>query len=406
MDYYILHHLQQLNTEEKLYRTLINAEKNMQSENLISNNNSVDFIGIIIDKDTLIYSFPKHYPIDKNNMIEDFQLLFKVIIANNNSVGLDIQSKNQFPIADYLKIHNYYLNNGLYIEYDKYDSLQPNGKVNWLKMIRNSNKIIDNNNLILHPTIYQKETTSLVYLTECMDYILFESYKKYFKYINNSFKYERQFFNNSFENTDFVISKLYKLLSITFKDSTKKLIISCINYFKWQGSYGTSFQLFITDFNFYWQKMIHYYLNENSITPEYVFSKSNPNIVNDIKFYRNDENFCFYESEKNFFIDSIDTSLFPIFIDHFCCNQNNLYLLDSKYYIDTDSLNYKQCAYYYFIHNIPQYKNKITYNILIYPTSKTFHSKIILNRSHIPNDSLVLSAVFFNIKEIMKFYVS
>lgn len=70
-------HLDKLDIESKDYNILKNIEKSLSDTKLI-NNNSINFVGIIISNDTIIYSFPKHYKLENINS-EDYRLLFEVI---------------------------------------------------------------------------------------------------------------------------------------------------------------------------------------------------------------------------------------------------------------------------------------------------------------------------------------
>mgnify|MGYP000925366596 FL=1 len=401
MNTHFVQHLEKLNPNSPLFKLLNTIQRETNQTELLSANGSINFVGIIIHSKNIIYSFPKHYNVNSDNIYLDIKLLYDVIVANSNSMGLDYDNDKQFPIINYMNIHNYYSKNGLYVDYERYDTIQPNGKISWLKMMRRSNKIINNNSLVLSPIIYDKKTTSLVFLSECMDFILYEAYDKYLRFIDNRFRYDRKYYNNDFSDIEYVIAHLYDLLSSTFKDTTKELILNCINYFQWKGSFGKTFQLFINDFNFYWQNMVHNYLNGKNIIPKYIYNDKN--VVSAIELTIQKSNT--FESEKLFYIDSLAEKKHQIYIDHFLCTEQNLYLFDSKYYMNTNKLNYKQISYYYFIKNKKKYSNKTIYTLLIYPTSGEKSIELNINRSHIPKDRLVLSSLYLNIKEVMKYYV-
>lgn len=398
-------HLDKLDIESKDYNILKNIEKSLSDTKLI-NNNSINFVGIIISNDTIIYSFPKHYKLENINS-EDHRLLFEVINKNRYSFGLDSNDKQQFPFINYLEVYKYYQRFGLYFENEKYNTIFPSGRINWKCSLRKSNKIINNNNLIFSPLFYRKEISSLVFLTECMDYILSQAYSQYLCNIDTQYSYHRKFNNNIFSDKDFVISKLYSLLSETFKDSTRNLIMNCIKYLEWEGAFGNKFILLTNNFDRYWQELVHNYLNKNSILPEYIYNyneKYEKEMIYDIKISRSSLK-DIYESEKSFKVDSIIDCDYKIFIDHFYFANKNVYILDSKYYLDSDKLNYKQCSYYYFLKSKDEYRDCIFYNVLIYPTSGIEKIEIDIDRTHIAGDNLVLCSMFFNIKSLMQSFI-
>lgn len=356
--------------------------------------NKINFVGIIFIKKKLIVSFPKKYNISKD-INKDINIMYQIVQKYNKSFGYGININTDiFPLNEYISIYEYYKLNGLYSKTDNFINKGYGGKVIWKKTFNKSTKIISKDNLLFMPFCIKQKEEKIVFLSECMDYILFDGYDKFLKYINVTNGYIRQFNSDIFQNNKLVLFKLHNMLNNNFKDQTRKLIYLCIRYFEWKSRCGNCIKFYVKNSNLLWQKMVHEYLNQNFAGIDNMNNKTN-------KLLFNKKNKHIFEYEKSFKVRNKENKDITIRIDHYCYMENVVYLFDSKYYNVLNELNYKQIAYYYLLNK--NYKlDTIFIGALFIPNNNFSMSKHI-DRYLI--DGLLIYEINLNVNEVVEIYI-
>ena len=361
----------------------------------------IDFVGFFYIHNQLIVSFPKHY---RSTLLleKDFTLLSKVLISYTNTFGvLDKENADNFPYKPYLNICNYYLNYGLYQEYETILKRGYGGKINWKSTINKSTKVINENNLIFMPFYIKQSKNLSVFLTECMMYVLEDGYKIFGKYFNHGVRYTTKPNNRIFNRLDLVVQELNYIKGSYFKDSTLKLINNLIKYFTWKSNYVKKDKLSFLTMSFanIWESMVEKYLNENL----FLIDSHNNQLI----FKENCNRFNFQKKEDT--VESpqkleISPNKFTVIYDHLYENDSTYFLFDSKYYMKITDLNYKQVSYYYFLKKTFFKESDTIYNGLILPTEFDYYSKVHIDRRDI--DGLFILEYYLNLKKVMETYIS
>lgn len=368
--------------------------------NYYSNKNIINFVGLIINRNSVLMSFPKHCDMSGDTEHEIGELIKKILylFCNEKIMHNDIESGdyNNFPINAYAYILNYFKKYGLYkqkyINY-KYSYI---GNIDWFKTINRSNKILQNNGIIFLPFIVRNHEDMDVYISYCMDLVLGDA-AKYSDFIQIIYPYKYQYSSMVNMPNDKIINKLKTVKNMYFKDIEKQLIDNLIWYLEWKSSSNGYFRFVTTSFQNYWEKLIMSYLNTHNVScvdDKLVVKKyTNQNL-----FIKDSDN---VESEKILLMKN--TRQFQIEYDHIKVDTSNkiIYLFDSKYYSDIKELNYKQMCYHY--HLLSKYKDFKIIDGLILPTSKSYYSRIHIDRSDIDNVKIVEH--YLNIKDIIKNHI-
>ena len=365
------------------------------------NSISISFVGTVIKKECILMSFPKHYEVsyDLAENIDNMKKISRIISYNNlgqaSSSGGD---RVEFPIDAYLIVINYYKKYGLYSANHKYYETNNYGKINWKKTILNSNKIIKKNGIMVFPFTIEKNKNVKVFLSECMNYILGDAlyYKDYLPFV---LAYKKFPSSNIFDNLKIVLKKLSTLGSRYFKDEEKKLIQGIFNYIKWKASSNEKIKIITLDFENYWEKMVHFYLNSNF----YMYN-------NDEIIWKNNQN-CDFKKVSGLDVESKTIKMqkekkndgsktYQIELDHFWHdNEKNIcYLFDSKYFADeVKQLNYKQVFYHYYL--TEKYPDSLIYNGLLIPTAQKYHTKNHIDRSDL--DGIKITEHYLNLNSVL-----
>jgi len=401
-------------TEGQKVSSQIEQEFSIRYLNLpITKNNqlSLNFVGIIIKNDRLLILFPKHFPLQKNALLEDSQLLIQVLRKIKKSRGLgEIEEVNTFPLESYLYVCEFFRKFGLYMEQERIIKPGYNGKINWKHTISKSNKVLNNGNIIFIPFMLNKKIDHSVLITTCMEEVLAHGYKNFGRFFNMGVKYSinRNYFSDY--QVKSVIKQLKLLKTQHFKDSTLKLIQSLIRYFKWVTSSGVEVHFLTSNFDNVWEEMIHHYLNNHfkgmniSTKPhQIIFDSSNSQAYNFI-----------HKQKTSVKQDATKGRTYLVEYDHIAYDEvnNYIYLMDAKYYEDINGLNYKQFVYShlileeqtrYFTQSNNENNKKNLVNGLILPTEKSYFSKIHINRESL--DGIYITEHYLNIREVMMDFI-
>ncbi|MEB2300439.1 hypothetical protein LAV72_12515 [Lysinibacillus xylanilyticus] len=370
---------------------------------------SLDFVGIIIKEENPLIVFPKHFVTTYNDLQKDGQLLIQVLrkIQSKKGFGETLNDKN-FPLNAYLYICDFYKKHGLYMEQERIIKPGYKGKIHWKHTIAKSHKILNNSNIIFMPFMLEQKIDQSVLITTCMEEVLANGYKIFGKYFNIGVKYSvnRNLFG------DYQIKQLARQLKLLrnkhFKDSTLKLIDALIRYFEWASSTGNEVHFLTTNFEIVWEDMIKHYLDNrlSDIDTSQIPHKMITNLSSSTRYHFNHK---VVESIKQ---DTPSNRSFSVEYDHIAYDapNNELVLMDAKYYQQITGLNYKQFSYAHLLLNkINEYTGETTekthlINGLILPTEQEYYSKVHINRESI--DGVLITEHYLNVRAVMSEYVS
>ena len=332
-------------------------------------NTNDNFVGVRYNKDKIQIIFPLGYRIPDNDIekVEAIRQLFRTIRLSNdkkldyeNSGDYDLNA-NGLPIDSYQWIINDYLDNGIYIDNEKVYSQDNKGKINWKRTFKTKFLISKNSFVYLNPVVEKKNNIKNI-ISEIHGYCIDESTKNLWFLYNKISKVS----NVKKPNITYYLSVINEELVRTFDDRKKillyhmkRVLLSKIdsNSKKSIRDYG------IRHYEYVWEYMINEIYGEKNIKKYY--PDATYHISGDIEF----------EASKL----RPDT----IFKDR----NNNIYILDSKYYKaavvandkrklknilpNTDSIQ-KQITYGNFISLNFKAKEKIKeiYNAFVIPYNK------------------------------------
>ncbi len=362
---------------------------------------SISFVGVVVQKERMLFSFPKHYDIDiiDSEKIKCMKQILKLIAINQSNKGsFDNGDKGEFPIRAYIHIANYYKKYGLYTANEKYYKKGYDGNIDWNKTINESNKIIQKNGLLFFPFVLKRTRDTSVFISECMNYVLGDA-DGYRDIIEIIIPYNQKTKNSIFNNTKYVIAKLKQIKNNYFKDSEKRLIQSLIEYITWKSEVKDNVRLLTLRFENYWEKMIDKYLNCKFV-----------DYKNDSILWGDGQNNNFIKPDMEF-VESQnirakkDREFHKIQYDHYMFDdeRKRILLFDSKYFNkEVNSLNYKQLFYHYHLKNkYLDIKNII--NGLLLPTSKKYYTKVHIDRTDLDNIKIIEH--YINLNEVVDFYM-
>lgn len=365
----------------------------------VNNNNiTVSFVGIVIKKDDVLFSFPKHYNVeninDKNT--EAMKQILELIFLNRVSMGsFDRGNKNEFPAKAYLQVANYYKKYGLYFAEEKYYASGYAGNIDWKRTINKSNHVIQNKGIVFFPFILKKSQDINVFLSDCMAYVLDDA-ARLTDIVPYVLHYKAKSKNKIFNNLEYVLKKLQKIKWDYFKDQEKSLIQGLIDYIKWKSESKDNIKFLTLNFEDYWEKLMEVYLNKNFCSYD-----------NDLIVWSLDQNKDFHKPKQEY-VESRktrknrkkigDNTFYRIEFDHYMELGNSIYIFDSKYFNESvKTLNYKQAFYHYYLKAKNPNKNII--NGLLLPTEEDYHAKVHIDRSDIDNVKIVEH--YINLKEVL-----
>lgn len=386
-----------------------------QINNLLRSTNgttTINFVGVIVSRNHTLLSFPKHFDHEKLSLEEKKEYaksIASLLVKGSSTTNprqTDIKS-NEFPMDCYLAIVDYYKKYGIYNNKIRVENKANQGRPNWKKTIRKSQKIIQDNGIVFLPVISVKNKNNSVFLSDCMQFILSYTYEQYSDILNFLLPYKNFPSDNIFKNFKACVRKLKLIKNKYFKDTEKDLIQAMISYFEWLSSRNGILAVTTTDFPLYWESMVHIFLNKTFSGIENNKIKLSKEPTH--RFDKKSEN---TETKEN--REHSQTQGFSIEFDHFSITdrEDEIVLFDSKYMNSISELNYKQAFYYYFLKE--KYPQAIIHNGLIAPTHGATYDRVHIDRTWIDgvtvekgySDGLKIVVHYLNLKTVIDFTLS
>lgn len=378
-----------------------------------------DFVGFVTHNNDVFVSFPKHFyseielsQINENTDIKaDIKLLFncirKAILKKNlTSIGINDDLNKDYPMRAFFQIYDYYQKYGLYYDEIKTQKLGGTGKVNWNKTIKRSPVIISNGNIIFNPLITNSNQKNAVFISECMAFAINSTIEK-FSFILNYSKVDFDIGNIGWDNKELIINKLRSVLSGTFKDYQRKLIMSLIEFFEHRKSGNKTIRMTINSFNLIWEQILENYLNcyFTGISEDGFLEFSETKNRESRKFTKGSE------------VTDLSENKYKVEPDYYYFGSDYKLILDAKYYDEVKGLNYKQAAYYFLLKDHRQFEDHIlfwkTYNLLLLPTSKNQNCLENRKKHYLQNPNynnnernFQISEQYFNIRFLMIYFIT
>lgn len=369
-----------------------------------SDDKILNFSGFIISHDNIFVSFPKHFQINKNKIIEDIRFLVDVInyhYKNNTQRYFDKTNNldTNYPFNYFYDIYSYYKKYGLFV--NRYNTVKPgySGNVSWKDTIKKSNIIISNGNLIFNPLQIKEQNERINFISECMEYAINHTIRIFSPLLDLSKIPLRHSVRISKMSNEYIVNELYNLRNKVFKDIDKKLVSDLICFYK-NLSGGGVYYLKHYSFSSVWECAVKHYLN-------YHFFK----IDNDRLIFK-DKLSNHKEFDKKPFHPNIANLEENIQPDYYYENGEEQFIFDAKYYNKIRGINYKQVAYYFFLKNYVKNSSSVptrfykTYNALILPGDKPQSIHFKFNPEYNYEESnFVIYECYLNVKRVLKCYL-
>lgn len=336
-----------------------------------------DFTGFLVNQENDVLTvFPKHFPVNIENIEKDSQLLFNVLMKTQNKnpfsmIGQEATNNFQsdYPFESFFRVYSYFSEFGLLFEDRKI--LKPNhgGKIKWKETISKGEIYIEKGKTILFPFYYEKKYNISTFLTDAMIFAIDYTLNK-FKYFIDLAVTEKEFPEFDFLGSkEYVIDILHSYKDTEFKDSTIYLLDSLIDFFTRIKS-GGNYYLKHYSFKSVWENMIEEFLNGNfdNFKNGELFLKYNVHkaLFKKSTFYPNNLNDSHYIQPDYYFVDEY----------------SNQIIFDAKYYSKIHSMNYKQICYNMFLEDYigPEYPDRIKSNVM-------FPKSVVAGMNGIPSDN-------------------
>ena len=357
----------------------------------------INFTGFEVNnKGNIVYFFPYEYR--TGSLEKDGELLFKTIykhIQNRPELYFGERANKDFrsnyPFESFFEVFNYYLENGLYIEYVDKVTNRHTGKVNWKHTISKSDKYIIDNMIFLTTPYYRNILSKKNFVTDCMSFVLEYTIAKF----NFIFGIKTLGLNysdlNFLENKELVIRELMNLNTAIFNSKTKKLLNSIIRFFE-EIKLGGNFYFKHYSFKSIWEDMVQEYLNDKF--RGYIGCSMDLGGSNEHNKFR----------KKSFYPNLINLN-HNIQPDNILKKNNNIYIFDAKYYIPT-GIDYKQICYSLFLSgNIDGLKN--IYSALLIPGKTRQTKEYFLMNSKLNYDlkNLKINLEYLDVHDVMEFWI-
>lgn len=367
------------------------------------------FVGMVIKEDNILLSFPKHYNVEnaisrgeKLQLLKAMKDILHIIERDRQLYGVEPgQLSDTIPVDAYYYILRYYLEFGLYHRQIRDTSKGYKGHINWHQTINTIRPLLSDGNFVYSPFIVNCEYDESIFITECMDYVLYDFYKSFQSLLDDIHPYKRKFYNPIFDEYNFCISKLQTLVGRLFKDHERLLLNSLIRYFQWKSNRSKSSKFLTLYFEWFWERMVNAYLSSHLQIMGHDYKITKEPQSSNLKIIKPDN----IDIEEN---KTRGHGRFSIQFDHYLNiitnrRQQLILLFDSKYFSnDVNSFNYKQAFYYYYLRG--KYKNAIIRNALVVPTSSERKTVVHVDRRHI--DGLYILEEYINLKDVIDYYNS
>ncbi len=375
-----------------------------------------DFVGFVIYKEKMLAVFPKHYfdenkNLDEQQTKESVNLLFKVIrkyVAENKSnpmadkyIGYEENFESDYPFADFFKVYEYYKRYGIYKEEEVLVEKNSRGKISWKDTIQKSNVIVSKDNLIFLPLYSKKKNTKDAFISQCMVYVINHTLKNFPYFIELPPVRGKECKIDFLANKDYTLRQLYQYRNTIFKDYQKELLEALISFFEKynKNPNGGAIHIKINYFDMIWEKMVNKYLNDCFVKVD----KENRKLEFKYERIKRANHF----NSKKFNIDRSEHK-FSIKPDHYCEEEDNMYVFDSKYYDEISDLNYKQFSYTILLGNSQLGNNKNLYSALLLPGKNRgkLHLKLDIPYCQLNQGCNYIIEQFLDVKLLMKNYLN
>lgn len=290
------------------------SDIDIRSKCSINSNQEKDtFVGLKCDAGDISINFPLGYHVseDDNNLRKDIMLLFATLAVNTKRRDSELlgpasqYDKIEFPMQSYIYVLKDYILRGYFIEQEVGYNVSKTGKINWSRTIKTQRPYIQDNDIFYLDFVTKKNTVKENELIT-----LIHEYC-----VNDSFEKIGWLFTKSMPKKPRIMRKdrLFKAvikdkLSTTFNDCNRRLFQNMLSIIEYQGDneaqrnyyYGTY------RFEYVWERMI-----------DKVFGIGNK---------------ADYFPKTTWFINSCSYDNDYLKPDTIMIYQNNVYILDAKYY--------------------------------------------------------------------------
>lgn len=361
-----------------------------------NNNNVITFVGYTVNNENdMLVSFPKHFI--PTELDKDTNVLLKTIFKHMKNypdkyIGDKSLYSSNYPFTSFFNVYNYYIKYGLLLEDEIKITTKEKNKINWKKSIKDSNKYIQDNGIILYPLFYNNQLYFKDLIAKCVTFVINYTSIKF----GNIIKTEVIDFDIDYEmfisNKEYIVNELLKLQTSTFNDNLLYLLNNLILFFKEINEGGN---IYIKHYNYemIWEDMVKKYLSFN---------------YSDIK----DKEMIFKYQEKpiifknEVFRPNLANEFQYIQPDYYYENDKLKLIFDAKYYEKINGLNYKQVVYYLLLNEFNS-KHKEMFCALILPSEETY-TKVHFRMNPFYNTTykdMVIYETFLDIKIVMDFYL-
>lgn len=407
------------------------TETELLPKDLVKNGN-LAFVGLVLNSKQTLLSLPKYFVASENPVnesphekLKQARLVLQVILKfmtndrNNNlsplELNLDQQSErinNSFySLLSFWRVYSYYLRYGWYHQELIQSRLGDHGRIDWHRTVQIAPKLIDGGNLYFGGFYRYRRQEQTNFVTLCMKYVIYHTISLFGDLLAIPYPEELSSIVPAQLNPEAAVAELSDLLSRTFKDRDRELLISLINFFQ-DNQNSDEVVLVIPNFQSVWETMVAKYLNRHvqgvgdngqpDISPhvlpadqQLVFKK--PNMKPD---QRKDKQGHQGDMEPDYVAD----------------NDTTLFIYDAKYYgTDNHPDVYKQLAYAMMLGNQGLYSDKDAFQRLstafILPSRGQLDPKCVFKITEDEYNplwpvSLAVYECYLNFFTVMKDYVS
>lgn len=272
-----------------------------------------DFVGIRCKNGDIKINFPMGFKISDNDdeLRKDILLLINTLSLNTEKKESEIlgnirqYEKTQFPIQSYIEIIKSFYNNGYYKERESIYSVSKKGKINWNRTIKTQKPYVQNNKIFYLDLVTKKNTINDDKLiTLIHEYCVYDSFRKVgWLFSKNMPKKPQIKFNKKL-----FITIITEKLTSTFNDVTRRLFNNMIAIINYTGDLESeiNYKYGTYRFEYVWEKMI-----------DRVFGI---------------ENKSDYFPRTKWIVEQSDYNNAALEPDTIMISNNNIYILDAKYY--------------------------------------------------------------------------
>ena len=290
---------------------------------------------------------------------------------------------------------------GIYKEEEVLVEKNSRGKISWKDTIKKSNVIVSKDNLIFLPLYSKKKNTKDAFISQCMVYVINHTLKNFPYFIELPPVRGKECKIDFLANKDYTLRQLYQYRNTIFKDYQKELLEALISFFEKynKNPNGGAIHIKINYFDMIWEKMVNKYLNDCFVKVD----KENRKLEFKYERIKRANHF----NSKKFNIDRSEHK-FSIKPDHYCEEEDNMYVFDSKYYDEISDLNYKQFSYTILLGNSQLGNNKNLYSALLLPGKNRgkLHLKLDIPYCQLNQGCNYIIEQFLDVKLLMKNYLN